>query len=77
MQRNKKEEPLEDVRNIKNYNFNRGFVDYKGKMMTKVQVGQHLKLLRNMDINPHNYLWGTLKKMLQYAIEHPYPFNYE
>ena len=75
---NKSREPTwEDVSNKKNYNFNRGFVDYKGKMMSKAQVGHHLKLLRNMEINPNNYMWGTLKKMLMYALENPYPFNYE
>lgn len=59
-----------------NYDFHKGMHPYyKGKMMSKKQIAQHIKVLRGMIIDGNSYMYQTLKIMLLNAIKHPTPWK--
>lgn len=65
-----------EVSNQENYDFHQGLHPYyKGKMMSKKQIAQHIKILRGMIINGDSFMYGPLKTMLLNAILHPTPWK--
>lgn len=67
---------LEEAKDITNYDFTMGkHVYFKGRMMSRNQIGEHLKVLRNVRIKPMEFMYSSLKLMLKNAIAHPTPWK--